>query len=129
MATFAPYHGISVDDMDDKDASVFPVAVPNPSSHLELAILHRPLFPGTRPEETCRPASRALDLDRESIWISYCPMNAGEMWTRLFWRVQLASPVGDTGVSMGTVENRRGHPAHPDAARLVDHLSWGPRSG
>ena len=38
-----------------------------------MAILHRPLFPGTRPEETaCHPASRAVDLHRESIWISYC---------------------------------------------------------
>ena len=40
-----------------------------------LAILHRPLFPGTRPEETaCQAASRVVDLDHESIWISYCPM-------------------------------------------------------
>ena len=38
-------------------------------------MLHRPLFPGTRPEETaCHAASRDVDLDRESIWISYCPM-------------------------------------------------------
>ncbi len=37
--------------------------------------LHRPLFPGTRPEETaCHPGLRDVDLDRESIWISYCPM-------------------------------------------------------
>ena len=61
--------------MDDKDASVFPVAIPNPSGQPELAILHRPLFPGTRPEETARkPASREVDLHRESIWISYCSM-------------------------------------------------------
>jgi predicted GH43/DUF377 family glycosyl hydrolase len=40
-----------------------------------MAILHRPLFPGTRPEETaCCCAPRELDLDRESIWISYCPL-------------------------------------------------------
>jgi predicted GH43/DUF377 family glycosyl hydrolase len=38
-----------------------------------MAILHRPLFPGTRPEETaCHPTSRAINLHRESIWISYC---------------------------------------------------------
>jgi predicted GH43/DUF377 family glycosyl hydrolase len=38
-------------------------------------MLHRPLFPGTRPEETaCYPTSREVDLDRESIWISYCSM-------------------------------------------------------
>ena len=37
-----------------------------------MAILHRPLFPDTRPEETARdPASRMVDLQRESIWISY----------------------------------------------------------
>jgi predicted GH43/DUF377 family glycosyl hydrolase len=61
--------------VDDKDASLFPVAIPNPSGHPELAMLHRPLFPGTRPEETaCYPTSREVDLDRESIWISYCSM-------------------------------------------------------
>jgi predicted GH43/DUF377 family glycosyl hydrolase len=74
LATFEPYHGIKVGGIDDKDASLFPIAIPNPSGHSELAILHRPLFPGTRPEETVRnPAPRQLDLDRESIWISYCP--------------------------------------------------------
>ena len=76
LATFGPYHDIDAGDMDDKDASLFPVAIPNPTGHPELAILHRPLFPGTRPEETaCQAASRELDLDRESIWISYCPMD------------------------------------------------------
>ena len=75
LATFASYGGIEFDGVDNKDASLFPVAIPNPSGRLELAILHRPLFPGTRPEETaCQPACRCVDLDRESIWISYCPM-------------------------------------------------------
>jgi predicted GH43/DUF377 family glycosyl hydrolase len=75
LATFGPYHGIDFGDVDDKDASLFPVAIPNPSSHPELAILHRPLLPGTRPEEiACHSGSRQVDLDRESIWISYCPM-------------------------------------------------------
>ena len=75
LATFGRYQGVEIGDVDDKDASLFPVAIPNPSGHPELAMLHRPLFPGTRPEETaCHPASREVDLDRESIWISYCPM-------------------------------------------------------
>jgi beta-1,2-mannobiose phosphorylase / 1,2-beta-oligomannan phosphorylase len=75
LAHFGPYRGIEFDDVDDKDSSLFPVAIPNPSGHPELAMLHRPLFPGTRPEETaCGPESRSLDVDRESIWISYCPM-------------------------------------------------------
>jgi predicted GH43/DUF377 family glycosyl hydrolase len=74
LADFGPYRGIESAAVDDKDASLFPVAIPNPSGRPELAILHRPLFPATRPEETaCHPASRELDLERESIWISYCP--------------------------------------------------------
>ena len=75
LATFGLYQGIEIGDVDDKDASLFPVAIPNPTGHPELAMLHRPLFPGTRPEETaCHPAVRELDLDRESIWISYSRM-------------------------------------------------------
>ena len=67
--------GIDFGGVDDKDASLFPVAVPNPSGRAELAILHRPLFSGTRPEETARHREpREVDLDRESIWISYSPM-------------------------------------------------------
>jgi beta-1,2-mannobiose phosphorylase / 1,2-beta-oligomannan phosphorylase len=74
LARFGPFHGMQCSDADDKDASLFPVAIPNPSGHPELAMLHRPLFPGTRPEETaCHPASRKVDPERESIWISYCP--------------------------------------------------------
>ena len=75
LAAFAPYHGIDFVHVDDKDASIFPVAIPNHSEKMQLAILHRPLFPGTRPEETARHStSREVDLDHESIWISYCPM-------------------------------------------------------
>jgi predicted GH43/DUF377 family glycosyl hydrolase len=75
LATFGVYQGIEIGDVDDKDASLFPVALPNPSGHPELAMLHRPLFLGTRPEETvCCSGPREVDLDRESIWISYCRM-------------------------------------------------------
>ena len=74
LATYAHWHGIELGNVDDKDASLFPVAIPNSSGQLELGMLHRPLFPGTRPEETARHReSRKVDLDRESIWISYCP--------------------------------------------------------
>ncbi len=76
LATFRPYKGIEVDGVDDKDASVFPVAIPDPNGKPAMAMLHRPLFPGTRPEETaCALESRVVDLARESIWISYCEMN------------------------------------------------------
>ena len=75
LATFDPYQGIDFVHVDNKDASLFPVAIPNHAGKMQMALLHRPLFPGTRPEETaCHPASREVDLDHESIWISYCPM-------------------------------------------------------
>ena len=79
LATFEPYLGIDFAHVNNKDASVFPVAVPNHAGKLQMGILHRPLFPGTRPEETaCESASRMVDLDHESIWISYCPMKLEE---------------------------------------------------
>jgi len=72
LATFLPYDGIEFDGIDNKDASVFPVAVPNPSGQPSLALVHRPLFPGTRPEEKAgTEGSEAVDIHRESIWISY----------------------------------------------------------
>ena len=74
LVNFTNYHdGRDPAGVDDKDASLFPVAIANPSGRPELAILHRPLFPGTRPEETAlHPAARDVDLNQESIWISYC---------------------------------------------------------
>ena len=75
LATFGPYNGIEFGDVDDKDASLFPIAIPNPSGHPELAVVHRPLLPGTRPGELAlSPGPREVDLDLESIWISYCQM-------------------------------------------------------
>ena len=98
LATFGPYKDVEFSDVDDKDASLFPVAIPNPSGDPDLALIHRPLFPGTRPEETAdNPAMRELDIDRESIWISYCPMSLGGQEPGQFGRFtshhRLASPV------------------------------------
>jgi predicted GH43/DUF377 family glycosyl hydrolase len=59
LATFASSDGLEFGNVDDKDASLFPAVIPDPSGQPELALLHRPLFPGTRPEETaCSPAIR-----------------------------------------------------------------------
>lgn len=75
LATFRPYENIEFDGVANKDASVFPVALPDPSGQPALALLHRPLFPGTRPEDMAGdPDASARDLRRESLWISYCPM-------------------------------------------------------
>jgi predicted GH43/DUF377 family glycosyl hydrolase len=75
LAAFAPYHGIDFVHVSNKDASVFPVAIANHAGKMQLALLHRPLFPGTCPEDTaCHGGRRKVDPDHESIWISYCPM-------------------------------------------------------
>jgi predicted GH43/DUF377 family glycosyl hydrolase len=75
LAAFASYQGIDFVHVDDKDACLFPVALPNHAGKMQMAMLHRPLFPGTRPEQTaCHRRPRTVNLDHESIWISYCPM-------------------------------------------------------
>ena len=72
LATFEAYDGIEFDGIDNKDGCVFPAAIANPSGEPSLALLHRPLFPGTRPEERVRDSEPGmLDIHRESIWISY----------------------------------------------------------
>ncbi|HZK98020.1 MAG TPA: hypothetical protein VFC67_27710 [Prolixibacteraceae bacterium] len=76
LATFGMYDDIDFVHVDNKDASLFPVAIPNHAGKMQMAILHRPLFPGTTPEETARMGKKRLfDLDHESIWISYCPIS------------------------------------------------------
>ncbi len=78
LATFEPYDGIDFVNVDNKDAVLFSIAIPNHEEKMQMAILHRPLFQGTRPEETAfQSKSRVVDIDHESIWISYCPMPLG----------------------------------------------------
>ena len=123
LANFGPYQGIEFADVDDKDASLFPVAIPNPSGHPELAILHRPLFPGTRPEETARhPASRELDLERESIWISYCPTPLDGREPYCLGKFTSHHRLADSRLALGAAQNRRRHSAYPDPARVADRL-------
>lgn len=76
LAGFSPLPGIEFERVDNKDACLFPVAVPDPFGRPSIAMLHRPLFPGTRPEEISRFSPRSGgDVHRESIWISYCPLD------------------------------------------------------
>lgn len=75
LATFEAYRDIDFVHVVNKDASLFPVAIPNHVGKMQVAILHRPLFPGTLPEETAGDTEpRLVDLDHESIWVSYCPI-------------------------------------------------------
>jgi predicted GH43/DUF377 family glycosyl hydrolase len=99
LATFEPYEGIHFDGVDNKDAAMFPFAIPNPSGHHELAILHRPLFPGTLPEDTMlMEEDRDIDLHRESIWMSFSPQGAGDgpyQLQQFTSHQRLAAPVSD----------------------------------
>jgi beta-1,2-mannobiose phosphorylase / 1,2-beta-oligomannan phosphorylase len=78
LAKFSPHDGIEFEGVDNKDAACFPRAVPNPAGQLELAMLHRPLFPGTLPEDMMgTDVDRDVDHLHESIWISYSSMAVG----------------------------------------------------
>ena len=80
LATFEPHLGLDFNGVNNKDALVFPVAVPDPEGRPAMAMIHRPLFPGTEAAEiAAEPKGRTIDLDRESIWISYCPLDRPEM--------------------------------------------------
>jgi beta-1,2-mannobiose phosphorylase / 1,2-beta-oligomannan phosphorylase len=75
LAIFAPYRGIDFVHVDNKDASLFPVAIPNHAGKMQMGLLHRPLFRGSCPEDiACLNRARSVNLDQESIWISCCPM-------------------------------------------------------
>ena len=72
LAIFQAYEGVDFNDVANKDALLFPVAIPDPAGRPSMAIIHRPLFPGTGPDETLRCGyPRVMDILRESIWISY----------------------------------------------------------
>jgi predicted GH43/DUF377 family glycosyl hydrolase len=72
LATFQPYEGVNFNDVANKDALFFPVAIPDPDGQPAMALIHRPLFPGTGPDEKLQcPFPRVVNILQESIWISY----------------------------------------------------------
>jgi beta-1,2-mannobiose phosphorylase / 1,2-beta-oligomannan phosphorylase len=77
LARFAPYKDIKFEGVDNKDSSAFPCLVPNPDGDEEIGIIHRPIFPGTSPEELRGGdgKDRDVDIHLESIWLSYCPFD------------------------------------------------------
>jgi len=73
LADYTPYEHIAFNGINNKDACVFPLQIPSPHGHRSLGMLHRPLFPGTSPEEKMQhPWDGAVDKHHESIWLSYC---------------------------------------------------------
>ncbi len=77
LVKYLPYKGIDFNGIYNKDASVFPYTIISPNGHPSIGMLHRPLFPGSTPEETVKDIkNRIIDSHKESIWISY--YNFGE---------------------------------------------------
>lgn len=74
LVSFLPYEKI-----DDKDSCFFPIALPSPHNHTSMALLHRPLFQGTKPEEIVKNREHhAKNISKESIWISYFNLKQGK---------------------------------------------------
>ena len=72
LAKFTAYHDIQLQGVDNKDASLFPAFIDDPQNRPSVAMLHRPLFPGSRPEEIVDPAiATPGHADLQTIWISY----------------------------------------------------------
>ena len=79
LATYSSYENIQFNDVDNKDACLFPSAIISPGGRPSVAMLDRPLFPGTRPEETMRfPVDREIREHHECIWISYSHLESKE---------------------------------------------------
>lgn len=98
LVRFTPHDNVDFGDVPNKDALPFPVAVPSPSGRPALALIHRPLFPGSEPAAiAARPTPRQVDLAHECLWISYCDlaskMDGRTHLTHFQEHYQLASPV------------------------------------
>ncbi|TDG35565.1 glycosidase [Pedobacter changchengzhani] len=77
LVKYKVYKDIDFNGVDNKDASIFPEIIMSPKGHPSIGMLHRPLFSGSRPEETVEcEKCREIDTHKESIWISY--YNLGE---------------------------------------------------
>jgi len=98
LVRFTPQDNVDFGDVANKDALPFPVRVPSPSGRPALALIHRPLFPGTEPAAIVgQPAPRRVDLPHESLWISFCDLAAKidglNYLTHFREHYRLASPV------------------------------------
>lgn len=98
LVRFTPQDNVDFGDVANKDALPFPVRVPSPSGRPALALIHRPLFPGTEPAAIVgQPAPRQVDLPHESLWISFCDLAATidglAYLTHFQEHYRLASPV------------------------------------
>lgn len=97
LARFHAYKGLSFDGIDDKDASIFPALIASHVGQPAVAMIHRPLFPGTRPEEKADPRAPKPEAEHlENIWISYHHITErqdGRRSHQFIGRHKLAAPV------------------------------------
>jgi predicted GH43/DUF377 family glycosyl hydrolase len=99
LATFTPYKGLEFDGIDNKDSAIFPEEILSPEGDKRYSIIHRPLFPGTTPEKLSQEPDRQVDDHRESIWLSYLPVDHDRHMViknaRFTSHFHLAVPVAD----------------------------------
>jgi beta-1,2-mannobiose phosphorylase / 1,2-beta-oligomannan phosphorylase len=72
LVRFAPYRGVDLQRLDNKDAVLFPEPVMAPDGQPALALMHRPGRGMPHPDGGQAP-SRGL-LVHPSMWISYAPL-------------------------------------------------------
>jgi len=68
LVQFTRLGDIDFGAVNNKDAVIFPEFVHDPEGRPSLGLIHRPLFPGTKPTD----AMAQQRIHHESLWISYC---------------------------------------------------------
>jgi predicted GH43/DUF377 family glycosyl hydrolase len=73
LVRFAPYQGLDLATVDNKDALLFPEPVPGPDGRPALALIHRPAC-RTSAQRSRGPRPPHLCAGRPSMWLSYAPL-------------------------------------------------------
>jgi predicted GH43/DUF377 family glycosyl hydrolase len=73
LVRFAPYQGVDLHQLDNKDAVLFPEPVPAPDGRLALALIHRP--GQGMPQPAGQGAASGRLLARPGMWLSYAPLD------------------------------------------------------
>ena len=123
LARFGSYQGIELDGVDNKDATLFPVFIPNPLGQPELAMLHRPVFAGAHREENPRrrPSDDRGPRSGEHLDLLQ-PDHPRERRVSPPGAVHLPSPPGGSRVVLGAAQDRCRDSTRADPARLAGRL-------
>lgn len=119
LVNFAQERGIDWNAQGDKDAMFIPEPVLDPQGRPALALLHRPTYQLARREgQVDVLVPDGINDERESIWISYVPLDAvladASSLTHCAQHELLATPLdGWEGVKIGA-----------GAPPILTHLGW-----